>query len=431
VTPHAYRFLTGLGGPLISLYLRRRLAAGKEDPARFAERTGEAERPRPDGPLAWIHAASLGEVQSVLSLLERLRAERPWLPVLVTTGTITSAALCAERLPEGAFHQFVPVDRLPWVRRFLDHWRPDLALWVESELWPNLVGECQRRAIPMVLINGRMSPRSFAGWQRAPNLVRPLLAGFEACFAQSNAEADRFEKLGARAVKRAGNLKFDARPLPADEAQLASLARSVEGRPVWLAASTHPGEEASIFAADRRLRSARPDLLTILVPRHARRGTEIAAQAEAAGLATGRRSAGAAPDAKTELYLADTMNELGLFYRLSGIAFIGGSLVPHGGQNLVEAARLDCAVITGPHTHNFAEVITEMDRAGAVTQVADAEALALAIEKLLARPEHREAQSRAGRAIAERNRGTIETVLEALAPCLDPLASRATGHARA
>ncbi|MDA0703961.1 MAG: glycosyltransferase, partial [Proteobacteria bacterium] len=185
------------------------------------------------------------------------------------------------------------------------------------------------------------------------------------------------------------------------------------------------------FAADRRLRRARPDLLTILVPRHARRGAEIAAQAQAAGLATGLRSAGTAPDAVTELYLADTMGELGLFYRLSGIAFIGGSLVPHGGQNLVEAARLDCAVITGPHTHNFAEVIAEMERAGAVTQVEDAEALAAAIEDLLARPERREAQSRAGRAIAERNRGTIETVLAALAPCLDPLASRATGHARA
>jgi 3-deoxy-D-manno-octulosonic-acid transferase len=431
VTPRAYRLLTELGGPLISLYLARRLAAGKEDAARFAERKGSAARPRPPGPMAWIHAASVGEVQSILSLLERLRADRPWLSILVTTGTITSAALCAERLPEGAFHQFVPVDRLPWVRRFLDHWRPDLALWVESELWPNLVGECQRRAIPMVLINGRMSPRSFAGWQRAPNLVRPLLAGFETCFAQSDAEADRFEQLGATAVKRAGNLKFDARPLPADAAELERLTRAVGGRPIWLAASTHPGEEASIFAADRRLRRARPDLLTVLVPRHATRGAEIAAQAASAGLAACRRSAGALPDAGTQLYLADTMGELGLFYRLSGIAFIGGSLVPHGGQNLVEAARLDCAVITGPHTHNFAEVIAEMERARAVTRVTDAEALAAAIESLLARPEEREAQSRAGREIAERNRGTIETVLEALAPCLDPLAPRAAGHARA
>lgn len=430
MTPQAYRILTGLGGPLVSLYLRRRLAAGKEDAARFAERKGQAGRPRPKGPLAWIHAASVGEVQSVLSLLERLRAERPWLPVLVTTGTITSAALCAERLPDGAFHQFVPVDRLPWVRRFLDHWRPDLALWVESELWPNLVGECQRRAIPMVLINGRMSPRSFAGWQRAPSLVRPLLAGFETCFAQSEVEADRFERLGATAVKRAGNLKFDARPLPADQSELERLTHAAGERPVWLAASTHPGEEATIFAADRRLRGTRPDLLTILVPRHARRGPEIAAQAQAAGLTAVRRGAGALPDAGTELYLADTMGELGLFYRLARIAFIGGSLVPHGGQNMVEAARLDCAVITGPHTHNFAEVVAEMERANAIARVADAGMLAVAVEGLLARPERLAAQSRAGREIAERNRGTIDTVLRALTPLIDLLAPRADGHAR-
>ncbi len=427
--PGAYRAVTALAAPVIRLYLYRRMLLGKEDRARFEERLGRPGRDRPDGPLAWLHAASVGEAQSVLLLLERLLAERPWLRVMVTTGTVTSAGFLASRLPERAFHQYVPVDRLPWVRRFLDHWRPDLALWVESELWPNLVRETQKRRVPMVLLNGRMSARSFAGWQRAPNLVRPLLDGFALCFAQSHAEAERFGKLGARPVRCVGNLKLAAHALGADELALAELRRRIGVRPVWLAASTHPGEERIVAEAHARLARDRPDLLTILVPRHPSRGAEIAREVEEGGTAVARRDAGEALGERVGIYLADTMGELGLFYRLAPIAFMGGSLVRHGGQNLVEPARLGCAVLHGPHMWNFREVVDEMTALGALMEVEDADSLAAGVARLLGDPDQRARQAAAGRGIAEAGGGIIETLLGEIAPHLDALEPRATDAA--
>jgi 3-deoxy-D-manno-octulosonic-acid transferase len=429
MTPGAYRALTTLAAPLIRLYLRRRMLAGKEDAARFEERLGRPGRARPDDPLAWLHAASVGEAQSALLLLERLLAERPWLHVIVTTGTVTSAEFLASRLPERAFHQYVPVDRLPWVRRFLDHWRPDLALWMESELWPNLVRETQMRGVPMILLNGRMSARSFAGWQRAPSLVRPLLDGFTLCFAQSHAEAERFGKLGAGPVRCIGNLKLAAHALAADELALAEMRRAVGERPVWLAASTHPGEERIVAAVHARLTAERPSLLTILVPRHPSRGAEIAREVEDAGVTVARRGAGEIPSEGTGIYLADTMGELGLFYRVAPIAFMGGSLVPHGGQNLVEPARIGCAVLHGPHMWNFREVVDEMTALGALVEVEDADSLAAGVARLLGDPERRARQAAAGRGVAEAGGGIIETLLGELAPHIEPLEPRAAGAA--
>jgi 3-deoxy-D-manno-octulosonic-acid transferase len=429
MTPGAYRALTTLAAPLIRLYLRRRMMAGKEDTARFEERLGRPGRARPNGPLAWLHAASVGEAQSVLLLLERLLAERPWLQVMVTTGTVTSADFLGSRLPERAFHQYVPVDRLPWVRRFLDHWRPDLALWVESELWPNLVRETQVRGVPMVLLNGRMSAKSFAGWQRAPSLVRPLLDGFTLCFAQSHAEAERFGKLGAGPVRCIGNLKLAAHALAADELALAELRRALGVRPVWLAASTHPGEEWIVAEVHARLAPDHPGLLTILVPRHPSRGAEIARGIEEIGVTVARRGAGEFPSQHAGIYLADTMGELGLFYRLAPIAFMGGSLVLHGGQNLVEPARLGCAVLHGPHMWNFSEVVDEMTALGALVEVEDGAGLAAGVARLLGDPEQRARQAAAGRGVAEAGGGIIETLLGELAPHLDPLEPRAAGAA--
>jgi 3-deoxy-D-manno-octulosonic-acid transferase len=413
---------------LVYLYLLQRQRRGKEDRERFHERLGQAKLPRPDGPLIWLHAASVGEAQSVLTLIARLRTERPHIRLLVTTGTVTSARLLRDRLPPGAFHQYVPVDRPLWVARFLDHWRPDLALWVESELWPNMIAETQRRGIPMVLLNGRMSAKSFAGWQRARSLVRPLLAGFALCFAQSSVEAARFARLGARQVRTPGNLKYAADPLPAAANELAALRSAIGARPVWLAASTHAGEEAIIVAAHRILARTRPDLLTIIVPRHAARGAALARELD---IVIARRAAKEPITDKTAVYLADTMGELGLFYRAAPVVFVGGSLVAHGGQNVLEPARQDCAIVHGPHMWNFQEIVSEMYRVEATREVADAESLAREVEVLLADPAAHARRAAAARGVADAHRGVLDRVLGEMAPLLDSLGAPGGQRARA
>lgn len=408
-----YRAGTELLGPAIELWLKRRLARGKEDPARLKERLGQPGRPRPPGRLVWLHAASVGEALSVLPLIERLLAERAGLSALLTTGTVTSARLMAERLPPRAFHQFAPVDRPSAVRRFLDHWRPDLALWVESELWPNLVTETAKRGAPMALINARLSERAFRRWRRFGWMIRPMLQAFTLALAQSEADAERLRALGARDVRCLGNLKDAAPPLAADPGKLAELAAAFGDRPRWLAASTHPGEEAIAAEAHRALKPRLPGLLTVIAPRHPERGPEIA---DALGLSVGRRAAGEPPGA--DAYLADTLGELGLFYRLCPIVFVGGSLVPHGGQNPLEPARLGAAVLFGPHMRNFAEAEARLAAAGAL-RVADGPALAEAVGRLLADPMEAQRRGAALAAATAQDKAVLEAVLAALAPLID------------
>lgn len=419
-----YGALTNLGEPVISAYLKRRAAAGKEDPARAGERRGQAARPRPPGPLIWVHAASVGESLSVLSLIERLLAGRPGLAVLVTTGTVTSARLMAERLPAGAFHQYVPADRGPWVARFLGHWRPDLALWVESELWPNLLVGCHRRDLPLVMVNGRMSRRSYDRWRRHPAFARLLLGCFELCLAQSEEDAERLASLGAPRTQSVGNLKFAASPLPADPEELTRLQAALGERPRWLAASTHPGEEAQLAEAQRQLRERHKALL-ILVPRHPARGEAVAEELAAAGFRVARRSLGQAIAPDVDVYVADSMGELGLFYRLAEVVFVGGSLVPHGGQNLLEPAQLDCALLHGPHMQNFRAIVEEMRSAGATAEVWSSVDLALAVDVLLSQPALRRARVRAAREVATAKRGILDAVVRELKPWLDGLAGQA------
>lgn len=378
---------------------------------RFGERFGQTERVRPPGILAWIHAASIGESFSVLRLIERLLSERPGLTILVTTGTVTSAALLAERLPAGAFHQYVPVDRVAWVRRFLDHWRPDIAVWVESEFWPNLITETVARGIPMVLLNARMSPKSFARWLRFKPVFAPLIAGFSLCLAQDEEEARRLRELGGPNVKAGGNLKHAASPLPVDEAQRAALSAVIGRRPRWLAASTHDGEEAAAATAHRLLRPHHPGLLTILAPRHPARAETIVAMLRGNGLNVARRSLREPVTPRTDIYLADTLGELGLFYRLAPIAFVGGSLVPRGGQNVLEPARLGAAVLAGPHMENFQTIIQELTAAGGIQRVDSAETLAAAVDRLLKDETARKTLAEA----AQRFAATKDDVLERVA----------------
>ena len=419
-----YRGLTTIGGPLIALYLERRKRRGKEDLGRFAERQGRAQRPRPAGPLVWLHAASVGESLSLLPLVDRLC--RRGLGVLMTTGTVTSARLMSERLPPGALHQYVPVDRMAFVRAFLDHWRPDLALWAESEFWPNLLAETRRRGIPQILIQGRMSARSFSGWRRVPGFARSLLSGFTLCLAQTSEDAQRLKSLGAGDVRCLGNLKYAAPPLPGEPAELARLQTAIAGRPLWLAASTHAGEETIAGRVHQAV--GLPGLLTVIVPRHHTRGAEVAAELAALGLNVARRAAGQPISADTQVYIADTMGELGLFYRLADIVFIGKSLTVGGGQNPFEPARIGAAVLFGPAMDNFPDMAPRMVEAGAALTVADSDALAQTLAMLLAAPERIAAMKAAALAWTEAEAGVLDAVEGALIPILAPLERR---HARA
>jgi 3-deoxy-D-manno-octulosonic-acid transferase len=287
----AYRGLSTLAPPALKLLLKRRLARGKEDAARLGERMGIAARARPEGKLVWLHGASVGEALSTLPLIERVLKRLPQAHVLVTSGTVTSARIMAERLPDRAFHQFVPLDAAPWVARFLDHWRPDLALWIESELWPNLLRQTAARGIPIALVNARMRERSFRGWKRWPGAARDLLGAFRLVLAQSETYAERFRALGAAEASVAGNLKYAAPPLPADEAKLAALRAAIGTRRVWLAASIHPGEEAAVAEAQSLLKRA-GGALGIVVPRHPPKGAAMAEAIRARGLTVAVRSAG-------------------------------------------------------------------------------------------------------------------------------------------
>ncbi|MGA2088141.1 MAG: 3-deoxy-D-manno-octulosonic acid transferase [Stellaceae bacterium] len=425
-----YRGATTALGPLIALYLSHRMERGKEDRERFAERQGHASHQRPKGPLVWVHAASIGEAVSMLSLIDRLLVERPNLSVLVTTGTVTSARLLATRLPPGrAWHQYVPVDRVAYVRRFLEHWRPDLALWVESELWPNLITETCRNGIPLLLLNGRMSLKSFRGWRRVPGLITPLLANFDLCLAQDAVQAQRLARLGASAAATVGNLKAAAAPLPADQGELTRLAASCAGRPLWLAASTHEGEEEAVARAHVELAIRHPGLLTIIAPRHPARGAEIATALREQGLGVARRARNERIESSTDIYLADTLGELGLFYRLAGIAFIGGSLAQKGGHNPMEAALLDCAILHGPDMSNCAAVTETLARAKATIVVDNAGDLAKSVGRLLDDPVERARRAAAAAGIAADNRAVLDAVLERIAPWLDRLSPHAVARA--
>jgi len=397
---NTYRLAARLAAPGLRAMLRRRVAASKEDPARLGERFGIATLARPAGRLVWVHAASVGETMSVLPVIQALQSE-----VLLTTGTLTSARLAAGRLPAQARHQFVPLDHPAWVDRFLGHWRPDAAVFVESELWPALLDACDAHGIPRLLINARISARSARNWRRAPRLAQRMLGPFRYIHAQSAGDAQNLRELGLSDILQWGNLKFFAPELPADEAALATFRAAVPG-PAWLAASTHPGEEALVIQTHQALLADYPDLVSIIVPRHPERGAEIAALAAAP-----RRALGQPPE-PGKPYIADTLGELGLFFRAAPFAFIGNSLLGFGGHNLIEPAMLGCPVLTGPHTENFVEAAALLRAAGAMVEVADAAALTQAARNWLQNPERAATAGTAARATFPA--GTLPARLAAL-----------------
>jgi 3-deoxy-D-manno-octulosonic-acid transferase len=416
VTLRLYRRLSAAVVPLAPALINRRLKQGKEDPARVGERRGMSEDVRPHGPLVWIHGASVGEVLAAAALIERLRALN--LRILLTSGTVTSAAIVAKRFPPDIIHQYVPYDSPRYVARFLDHWKPSLALFIESDLWPNLILSSAARRLPMVLINGRMSHRSFPRWRKITSTISALLGRFDVCLAQSHVDAQRFAALGSRNVITTGNLKLDVAAPPADAAKLERLMSVTRGRPIIVAASTHPGEEEILLDVHKTLAGFFPQLLTVIVPRHPDRGAAIARLITESGLHAGLRSLEELPTATTDVYVADTMGELGLFYRLAPIVFMGGSLVPRGGQNPIEAIKLGASIVHGPHVFNFTDVYEALDHAGGARQADHQEALVKQLGQLLADPVARETSLVASTRVVEQLGGALERTMTALEPYL-------------
>lgn len=369
-----YKMLISFMFPILKVtYIKKRQRIGKEHPTRFGERLGTYTHVRPAGKLIWMHGASVGESVSMLPLIDKLLSEDENLFVMVTTGTLTSAEIMEKRLPARAFHQFIPFDVPKFAKKLLDYYKPDAVLWFESELWPSLLSVIHERKIPLILVNGRISDKSFKMWQKFKFISKELLGCFTLCLGQSEQDKNRLKILGAKRVDCFGNLKYAGMPLPVDEAKFSALERQIGGRRVFLISSTHANEEEQLAVHLPFLRQVVSDVLVIVVPRHPNRGREVADVFERKGFKTALRSKGEDIEVDTEVYVADTIGEMGLWYKLSPITFVGGSLVNHGGQNFMEPARDKNAVIVGPNMQNFTEMLARAQAAHAVWQVHSAD----------------------------------------------------------
>ena len=411
-----YKCATAGLSPFAPALLRWRLRHGKEDAGRLPERTGYASLPRPPGPVVWLHGASVGEAVALLPLIGALRGRR-W-HTLLTTGTVTSAQLMEARLPPGAIHQFVPLDTPQFARRFLDHWRPQLVLLAESELWPNTLMEITDRDIPVALVNARLSARSAARWKKLPGFIGELLRRIDVTLAQSHGDAERFMELGAPRVSIAGNLKYDVPALPCDPQELGRLKARIGARPVWVAASTHDGEEEAAMQAHAKLAARWPNLVTVIAPRHPERGADIAALAAQRGLQVHMRSRKEDIGEHGCIYVADTIGELGLFYRVASVVFLGRSLTLAGGQNPIEPAKLGNAILHGPFVSNFSDVYRELDEAGGAIQVSDAETLGDMLGALFSDPARLRAMARRSGETVEKLGGATQAIMTAIEPFL-------------
>ncbi len=418
-----YRWAGAAAYPLIGGYIAFRAAKGKEESARRHERYGKSPLERPPGPLIWVHAASVGETLAVVPLVTHI--SRLGINVVMTTGTVTSAHIVAERLVGKAMHQYVPLDLKPAIDRFLDHWNPDLAIMAESEIWPMTILELGVKRVPQVLVNGRLSDRSFASWQKHPHIAEALFENLAHVVAQSELDGERFHQLGARPVTVSGNLKVDTEVPPVDQASLDALQAEIGDRRCWAAISTHPGEEEIAAAVHRLVKKQNPDVLTIIVPRHPDRAGALESAMKSAGLKVARRSRRDAVSPDTEILLGDTIGEMGLYLRLTEIAFVGRSLAGGGGQNPLEPAVLGTAVLAGRDVQNFRESYQRLVANGGARLVADGETLAGAVTFLLNNDRVRHKMMASGRETVETMRGALDRTLHALEPYIQPLVVKA------
>jgi 3-deoxy-D-manno-octulosonic-acid transferase len=417
-----YKLLTRLAEPVFLALLRKRAESGKENTQRLAERRGESDRKRPPGPMLWLHAASVGEAQSALLLIEDLLRHHEKLHLLLTTGTVTSASLMEKKLPERAFHQFYPLDHPDWVEKFLNHWHPDFVLWLESEIWPNMLLGIRDRNLPAVLVNARLSDKSFKRWRLAGGTAKSLLNAFSLILTQTDKDAHNFRALGATNVSITGNMKFSARPLPADEKDLKTLSAHIRSRPTWLYASSHKGEEEMACRVHQILKTAIPEILTVIVPRHIGRREDIQAVCKQYGLASVLRGADKTPPGEgTDIYIADTMGELGLFYRVAPVACIGRSFSADGGggHNPIEAAQLNCAVLHGPHVRHQQQIYDDMDDAGAALLMKNEQDLTEAVRLFLTNEDRLRQQQAVALRYVQGKSKIIDKVMKALNPLLE------------
>ncbi|MTI42955.1 3-deoxy-D-manno-octulosonic-acid transferase [Roseibium hamelinense] len=416
-----YLAATWLAWPALHMLSLVRIKTGRDDPDRASERFGVVRRHRPSGPVIWIHAASVGETMSVLPVIEKLCAEE--YQVLLTTVTRTSAELASQRLPTQAIHQYCVFDSVPLIERFIAHWRPDLALTVESEIWPATFSTLKKYDIPLVLLNARMSDRSFKAWSRFGRAARDVFSMIDLALAQTQTDAVRLEQLGCKSVRRPGNLKFDA-PLDAPDARaLESLRKQIGQRRVWLAALTHPGEDEAVLRAQTLLLENHPDLLLILVPRHPARASDIVDLVETASLSCRRRAAEQSIGTDTQVYVADTIGEMALFYAVAPLVFLGGSFADVGGHNPLEAARSDTALLTGPKVENARAVYKLLWERQAAIRIEREGDLAEVVAGLLEDPGKGVKMARAAQALVDEGRGALDRTFDALAPFL-----QAAGH---
>ncbi len=374
----AYLAATALAAPLARRHLARRLAAGREDPARWREKLGQPSLPRPEGPLVWMHAVGVGEVLALPGLAARMRALRPGLEVLVTSSSRSSAEAVVPNLPQGARHQFLPLDCPAFVRPFLDHWRPDLSVWAERDVWPTLILASEARGIPMAFVNGKISAPSHRRKLRARAVFADLFARFAFVAVQDAGSARHLADFGVRA-EVTGSMKAAAPPLADQPERRAALLRELAGRRVWVAASTHAEDEPLVAAAQALVLADDPGAALVVAPRVPARAEAALGHLRAAGLDAAVLGPDNALGGRHQAYVVPQIGQLGLWYRIADAAFVGGSMGPVGGHNPYEAARLDCAVLHGPNTSSLADDYAAFHAADAAREVATPEALAAAL----------------------------------------------------
>ncbi len=404
-----YRWLVILITPFLKIHLRRRLARGKEDPARLYERFGGASLPRPKGKLIWIHAASVGESVSVLKLIQDLTDQHPKIKILLTTGTVTSARLMAQRLPKTVIHQYIPLDVPNWMARFLDHWQPNHVMILESELWPNMLTEIKRRGISCWLVNARLSPKSYYRWRYLKGTFATLLLSFDKIFTPTPETLERLKNLGGTQAELSVNLKYTTDPLPVDDKEFAELKKLLK-RPVLAVVSTHAGEESFILESVQVLKKEHPTLLVILAPRHPDRSETVLSILSDFGLSVARRSLRDVPTAKTDVWLIDTIGDLGLVYYLAPVCILGGSFEAIGGHNPIEPYNLGCIVVQGKNTFNFTD--TNQVLGAALTEVMTQAELSKALLSLYGNPSLIDEKKKLGQQVLEAQKQGLELLVQ-------------------
>ncbi|MGR3563884.1 MAG: 3-deoxy-D-manno-octulosonic acid transferase [Heliomarina sp.] len=416
-----YRGLTRAGLPLAFRSVARKLRGFGVSEDRIAERLGKPTEQRPEGPLVWIHAASVGESLAVLTLITRLADRLPAHHFLITSGTATSAELIAKRLPPRTRHQFAPLDSEDPIRRFLGHWRPDAAIFVESEIWPLMLVRTRESGARLALINARLSEKSVQGWQKFPKTAAYVLEQFDLFLTQNPENSANLRAMGAAPdrIETGFNLKSTSAPLPVDDETVSTFRETLGQRPAWIASSTHPGEEEIVLAAHRKLLERHPDLCLILIPRHPERRAEIGQLITNAGMACASRSRGEWPQPDQEVYLADSLGEMGTWYATAPIVLLGGSLLPIGGHNPYEPADAGAAILTGPHIPNFAESYAPLFSLGAAQQVAGAEEIFHAVDQLLSNTEELDKTRKAAAGFARGRQSRLEEVADTVCTALN------------